>query len=133
MPSKRRHLLLSSPEVVQVNHDDPVLAIKVHHDLAGFKTQGYIEPADDMIVNIYSTPRADMVETGDIVYRYHSEEDARFFEVIYASSRPYPLPPCANARLALPYQLFLQLKAITDESDLIELKVETDAVRGLPY
>lgn len=124
---------LPPTEVVSTKHADPVLAITVHVDLAEFKAQGYIEPADDVIINIYSTPRNEMVNMGDIVYRYHGDDDARFFEVIYASSRPYPKPPCTKARLSLPYQLFLQLRAITDESRLIELKVETDAVRGLPY
>lgn len=116
---------------LEVDTDEPVIIMRTDLDELTYRT--FIEPADDQVVHIYSAPRDKMVETGDIVFRRLNKDDAKFYQVNYASTLRYPATACAKACSRLPYQLFLQLDQITDEPQLEKLRADLADMDGLPF
>lgn len=116
------------------NHDNPnELVITVRTDLDDLTYRTFIEPADDLLMHVYSAPRDKMVETGDIVFRRTSGQEAKFFDVVYASTLRYPATPCAKACSRLPYQVFLQLEQIFDPSRVHDLLTDLAEQDALPF
>jgi hypothetical protein len=105
-------------------------------DLAQFELVTILTPEfnSNTPVRIYSVPKDQMVQAGDLLYRRDAKtKRSKFFRAATADTIPYPRPKCSTVCMQLPYQLFVQLNSVTAAEEVESFNQELETALALPF